>query len=207
MSLLPSTMRNTNTAMKPQECRPLGAEIGADHGHQRHDRRVFHEERRSLMADQHGGELAQHEPPTMPNGACLTRSRPGERPSENSPLPLATASTANVTIAPVASLNADSPITVCATRSRIRIWRKTGINVAGSVDAIAAPSSIATSEGEPEQVMRREAGDRRGDHDADGGEHREGDPDPLQHREPQRRSAVEQDVARAEQHQSGSARE
>ncbi len=35
----------------------------------------------------------------------------------------------------MASLKADSLITVCATRSRMRTWRKIGISVAGSVEA------------------------------------------------------------------------
>ncbi len=48
--------------------------------------------------------------------------------------------------------------------------------------------------------MRGEAGDDGRDHDADGRDHHDGDPDALQHLEPQRRAAVEQDVARAEQH-------
>ena len=49
----------------------------------------------------------------------------------------------------MASLNADSLITVCATRSRIRTWRKIGTSVAGSVEASVAPSSKATSIGMP----------------------------------------------------------
>ena len=49
---------------------------------------------------------------------CLSRSN-NEPASENPPVPIATASTPKVTIAPMASLNADSLITVCATRSRI----------------------------------------------------------------------------------------
>ena len=48
--------------------------------------------------------------------------------------------------------------------------------------------------------MRGEAGDDSRDDDADGRDHDDGDPDALQHLEPQRRAAVEQDVARAEQH-------
>ena len=62
---------------------------------------------------------------------------------------MATPSTPTVTIAPVASLNADSLITVCATRSRILTWRKIGTSVAGSVEASAAPSSSATIQGTP----------------------------------------------------------
>ena len=75
-------------------------------------------------------------------------------------MPAATASTAKVPIAPVASLNADSLITVCATRSRILTWRKIGTSVAGSVEAIAAPSSSATIQGTLEEVERGDGGDR-----------------------------------------------
>ena len=50
-----------------------------------------------------------------------------------------------------------------------------------------------------EQDMCGKAGDHGGDDDADGGDHDDGDPDLLQHLEPQRRTAVEQDVACAEQ--------
>ena len=49
----------------------------------------------------------------------------------------------------MASLNADSLITVCATRSRIWICRKIGTSVAGSVEASVAPSSSATIKGMP----------------------------------------------------------
>ena len=79
---------------------------------------------------------------------CWSRSR-SECVSENSPLPVATASTLKVRIAPIASLKADSLITVCATRSRIRTWRKIGTSVAGSVEAMVAPSSSATISGMP----------------------------------------------------------
>ena len=48
--------------------------------------------------------------------------------------------------------------------------------------------------------MRGQASDDGRDHDADGRDHHDGDPDTFQHLEPQRRAAVEQDVARAEQH-------
>jgi hypothetical protein len=69
--------------------------------------------------------------------------------TEISPVPIATPRTPNVTMAPVASLNADSLITVCATRSRICTWRKIGTSVAGSVEAVVAPSSSATIQGTP----------------------------------------------------------
>ena len=49
----------------------------------------------------------------------------------------------------MASLNADSLITVWATRSEIRIWRKIGTNVAGSVEAMLAPSSKASTGARP----------------------------------------------------------
>ena len=99
----------------------------------------------------------------------------------------------------MASLNADSLITVCATRSRIRTCRKIGTSVAGSVEASVAPSSSATIGGNAENVMGGKAGDAGGDQHADGGDHDDGDPDLLQDVEAQRRAAVEQNVAGAEQ--------
>ena len=59
------------------------------------------------------------------------------------------ASTVKVTIAPIASLNADSLMIVCATRSLIRTCLKIGTSVAGSVEARVAPSSSATISGTP----------------------------------------------------------
>ena len=67
---------------------------------------------------------------------------------------MATANTPKVTIAPVASLNADSLITVCATRSRMLTCRKIGTSVAGSVEASVAPSSSATIQRNAENGMR-----------------------------------------------------
>ena len=84
----------------------------------------------------------------MPTADCLNSSN-SDAASENSPVPMATPSTPKVTIAPMASLNANSLITVCATRSRMLTWRKIGTSVAGSVEAIAAPSSSATTQGRP----------------------------------------------------------
>ncbi len=84
----------------------------------------------------------------MPTADCLNSSN-NDAPSENSPVPMATANTPKVTMAPMASLNADSLITVCATRSRILTWRKIGTSVAGSVEASAAPSNSATIQGKP----------------------------------------------------------
>ena len=137
-------------------------------------------------------------PATMPMIDCLSRSNRDDA-NENSPLPVATASTPKVTIAPMASLNADSLITVCATRSRMWTCRKIGTSVAGSVEASVAPSSSATINGNAENVIGGNAGDHRGDHDADRGDHDNGDPDLLQDVEAQRRAAIEKNVAGAEQ--------
>ncbi len=87
-------------------------------------------------------------PAAMPTADFHARSSSAP-PTENSPCPPATASTAKVRIAPVASLKADSLITVWATRSRILIWRNTGTSVAGSVDAMVEASSSATSGDKP----------------------------------------------------------
>lgn len=54
---------------------------------------------------------------------------------------------AEVKMAPVASLNADSLITVCATLSLTLILLKIGTNVAGSVDEIIEPMSRAVIKG------------------------------------------------------------
>src|SRR5215472_10858017 len=102
----------------------------------------------------------------MPSAACENKSS-SEDVNENSPVPIATVSTPKVTIAPVASLNADSHITVCATRSRMWTCRKIGTRVAGSVEASAAPSSAATIQGTPRTKMCGDAGDDRGNDDAD----------------------------------------
>ena len=59
----------------------------------------------------------------------------------------AAASTAKVKIAPIASLKADSLIIVCATFARTFTCRKTGTRVAGSVEAMTAPSNIAKING------------------------------------------------------------
>ena len=80
----------------------------------------------------------------MPPTDCCSRSSIDVE-SENSPLPVATASTVKLRIAAIASLNADSLITVCATRARIRTCRKIGTSVAGSVEAITAPISSAAT--------------------------------------------------------------
>ena len=64
-------------------------------------------------------------------------------------VPIATVRTPKVTIAPVASLKADSLITICATLSRTWTCRKIGTKVAGSVDASVAPSNAATIHGTP----------------------------------------------------------
>ena len=95
-------------------------------------------------------------PATMPTTDCFTRSNKDEA-SENSPLPVAAASTPKVTIAAIASLNADSLITVCATRSRIWTCRKIGTSVAGSVEASVAPSSSAMLAGTAENGNGRQA--------------------------------------------------
>ena len=50
-------------------------------------------------------------PATMPTIDCLSKSSRDDV-NENSPVPIATASTPKVTIAPMASLNANSLITV-----------------------------------------------------------------------------------------------
>src|SRR4029079_17141314 len=56
--------------------------------------------------------------------------------SESGALPVAADNRLNVRMADTASLNADSLITVCATRSRMRSWRKIGNTVAGHVAGI-----------------------------------------------------------------------
>ncbi len=54
-------------------------------------------------------------------------------------------------------------------------------------------------ERQAEHVIGRQRGDARGDQEADGRDHHDGDPDLFQYGQPQRRTAVEQDIARAEQ--------
>ena len=133
----------------------------------------------------------------MPSSRSLPSLKPAA-PSENSPVPMAMPSTVKVAIAPMASLNADSDITVCATRSRTRTCLKIGTSVAGSVEASVAPSSIATMSGTPRtrcatypvmSAVTTTPAVR--DHD-------DRDPDLLHYLEAQRGAAVEQDVGRAE---------
>ncbi len=69
------------------------------------------------------------------------------------PIPLSPLSsapaTASASTAPVGSLNADSAITVCATRSRRRDATNSGIRIAGSVGESTAPISSPCSNGSP----------------------------------------------------------
>lgn len=68
---------------------------------------------------------------------------------EKPPFPVAIAKTAKVIMAPVASLKADSLVTVWETLSFIFICLKMGTRVAGSVGAIVAPNKSATIKGAP----------------------------------------------------------
>ena len=66
------------------------------------------------------------------------------------PSPLSSApATASASTAPVGSLNADSAITVCATRRRSREATNSGIRIAGSVGESTAPISRPCSNGSP----------------------------------------------------------
>ena len=87
-------------------------------------------------------------PAIIPIADCLIRSN-NDPVNENSPVPLATVSSVKVTIAPIASLNADLLTMVCATRSRMCTCRKIGTRVAGSVEAMVEPSRRATIQGRP----------------------------------------------------------
>ena len=87
-------------------------------------------------------------PMTTPPTDCFkrpVRDAVSEKPAE----PIATDMTAKVRTEPVASLNADSLISACATLSLTLTWWKIGIIVAGSVGAIAAPSNRAVIKGSP----------------------------------------------------------
>ena len=66
------------------------------------------------------------------------------------PSPLSSApATASASTAPVGSLNADSAITVWATRRRSREATNSGIRIAGSVGESTAPISSPCSNGSP----------------------------------------------------------
>jgi hypothetical protein len=53
-------MPKTRTPHEAARLQPVGGEIGADHRHQGHHRRVFHEERPALVRDEQGREIAEH---------------------------------------------------------------------------------------------------------------------------------------------------
>ena len=58
-----------------------------------------------------------------------------------------------MSIAPVASLNADSLIIVCFILSFILVWLNIGTSVAGSVDAIIAPDNKDVKKGTPNDKL------------------------------------------------------
>ena len=118
--------------------------------------------------------------------------------SDISPEPMATARTPKVNTAPVASLKADLLITVCATRSFTWTCLKTGTSVAGSVEAIAAPSRRATIGGRSSRIWAAAAVTRAVDDNPRNRQGDDGDPHPLQDGEPQRRAAVKQKIGGAE---------
>ena len=80
---------------------------------------------------------ASPRPIEMPS--CVTKSRIGSV-AELSP-ERRTARNVNVSTAPVGSFSADSAMIVCEIFGRIRIRSKSGIRIAGSVGASAAPIS------------------------------------------------------------------
>ncbi len=108
LSLLPSTTPNTNTAMKPLACRPLGGEIGADHRDQRDHRRVFGQERPALMGDQQRGQIAERRcRRRMPIADCSKRSNSALARARTRRSRSQAPARVKVTIAPMASLKAD----------------------------------------------------------------------------------------------------
>ncbi len=86
--------------------------------------------------------------PTTELTASSARKSDAGPPMPPSPLMSAPA-TASASTAPVGSLNADSAITVCATRRRSREATKSGIRIAGSVGDSTAPISRPCSNGRP----------------------------------------------------------
>jgi len=112
--------------------------------------------------------------------------------------PWRTDRTAKVSTEPVASLNADSLISAWEILSFILTWRKTGIIVAGSVGAIAAPSNRAVIKGSPNHIISSDGRNGRHDNNADCSEHEEGNPYLLQDLKFDRSAAVEQDITGAE---------
>jgi hypothetical protein len=161
--------------MKPLACRPSAARIGAGDGHERHHGRVFLEKAELLVGDEQRRQVPSAAPTIRPNPDCLARSRSAAG-TETPPCRARLPRTAKVAMAPVASLKADSDITVCATRSLILTWRTP-----------APGSRIGRGDGRSEQqrhdernaeeIVGRDAGDQRADQHPDGGEHDDGDPD------------------------------
>jgi hypothetical protein len=93
------------------------------------------------MCDEQGREDPSTRPETMPKITSLSmRSRDAVK--DNSPVPMATASTAKVRIAPVASLS------LCYTVADLDP-PENSTSVAGSVEAMAVPRSKAVVTGIP----------------------------------------------------------
>ena len=147
-SLFPIMMPNTKTAMKPLDCKPSAAKYAPITAMSVTIGAYSARKAQRSWAMRSAARYPSTAPTMIPITACLSRSN-RDAAIENSPVPMATVNTASVIIAPVASLNADSAMTVWATRSRILICLKMGTNVAGSVDAIVAPSRSATIQETP----------------------------------------------------------
>ena len=74
------------------------------------------------------------------------RKSPNGEASDPSPS-ITNEASASASTAPVTSFSADSAITVCTTLARIRMCSKSGIRIAGSVGARAAPMRRPASKG------------------------------------------------------------
>ena len=177
----------------------VGGEIGADHRDQRHDRARIRRGRpishgRSESAARYPSAM----PATIPMTDCLSRSKIAPI-TENSPLPIATASTLKVRIAAIGVVErglADdglrhpiaNPDLTKDRHQRRRIGRGDGRAQQQRHDRRSAENGVGGK--------RDDAG---GDQYADGGDDDDGDPDLLQDLYSQRSAAVEQNVAGAEQ--------
>jgi len=110
-SLLPMKIPNTNTAMKPLACRPSAAKYAASTATMLTMGAYSLRNAHLSCAISNAAKYPSTAPASSPTTVCL-RNSSAESANENPPVPMATARTPKVTIAPIASLNADSLITV-----------------------------------------------------------------------------------------------
>ncbi len=173
------------------------AEVGAENGHQRDDRRMLLEESEFLVRDQQGGEITRH---------CADQDADGCLPEKGHQ---------RVSEGKFAVTHGHAENGKCGDRPHRIVEGRLGKHglrnpvpdlhlseyryqrggIGGSEDEC---KQQRYGRGKGEHVARDSRGDAGSDEDAQGGKNAHGDPDFLQHIEPQARPAVEEDVGSAE---------